>query len=108
MRSLRIGVIVLATLLGACSVGRSGSSSISPPAADLCFSADPSCSLKASTYSPTVFRPAIRFVFDAGWSKELQVVDCITLFRKEMEKLFFVSGVADLGTKPDDLIRVRQ
>jgi hypothetical protein len=97
-----MGVLLLATLLVACSIRPSASPSPLPPV-DLC-SGDSSCSVKAGTYSPTLFRPAIRFTLDDGWSEELRVVDCITLLRKDTEELFFVSGVAALGSRPDDLI----
>lgn len=99
--------VILMVALAGCGAPVTGpiGASMTPASGefDLCAREAP-CALSAGTYAPTVFRPPVRFVLGDGWSNELHVVDCITLFRKETEKLFLISGVGALGKEPADLV----
>ncbi len=103
MRKARLGGILVTIFLAACSTGTAVAPSKATSELDLCATEGP-CPLKAGTYSPTLVQPAIRFTVGVGWSNELNVVDCITLSRKETDKLFLMSGVSELGTQPEDVI----
>ena len=119
MARLIVAAILISALVG-CGQSANPTAATSPSAApsasaalasgaaapgemDLC-ARDNGCPLVAGAYAPTKFKPPLRFVVGTGWWNDLHVADCITLFRDDSQKLFFMSGVTALGRTPDDLL----